>query len=214
METWVTQVLSSQQAGITILIAVFLMGMISVVSCACNVATLGVVAGYTGTIGATGKTKAVIWSGIFFLSGTILSLTIIGGIIGYASELINDSFGNYLGVRMIRPGDTIYGWIKVTNVNYLSFTVQEFAASKNCTGIDEQTEYAKIYPVPVHNTVVVETRVPDFELTVYNQYGMEIMKKMLDSKKTQVDLSSQAYGIYVFKLNRDRSVIVKKIIKQ
>jgi len=95
METWVTQVLSSEQAGITILIAVFLMGMISVVSCACNVATLGVVAGYTGTIGATGKTKAVVWSGIFFLSGTILSLTIIGGIIGYASELINDSFGNY-----------------------------------------------------------------------------------------------------------------------
>ena len=67
MTDWVTQVLSSDQAGITVLIAVFVMGMISVVSCACNFATLGIVAGYTGTIGATGKSKAVIWSGSFFL---------------------------------------------------------------------------------------------------------------------------------------------------
>lgn len=95
METWVKEILGSGQAGITVLIAVFAMGMISVVTCACNFATLGVVAGYTGTIGAAGKTKAVLWSGIFFLAGTIISLTAIGGIIGYASELINDSFGIY-----------------------------------------------------------------------------------------------------------------------
>ena len=95
MEVWMQQVLSSDQAGITVLIAVFVMGMMSVVSCACNLATLGVVAGYTGTIGSTGKTKAVVWSGLFFLAGTIISLTLIGGIIGYASELINDSFGSY-----------------------------------------------------------------------------------------------------------------------
>ena len=94
MEEWIHQILISDQAGITVLIAVFLMGIIGVVTCGCNFAIIGIVAGYTGTIGSTGKTKAVIWSGIFFLIGTILSMAIIGGIIGYASELISDSFGS------------------------------------------------------------------------------------------------------------------------
>ncbi|MFA5781615.1 MAG: cytochrome c biogenesis protein CcdA [Bacteroidales bacterium] len=95
MEEWINRVLDSGQAGIAFLAAVFLMGIISVVSCGCNFATIGVVAGYTGTIGSTGKTKAVIWSGVFFLIGTIVSMAVIGGIIGYAGELISDSFGNY-----------------------------------------------------------------------------------------------------------------------
>jgi len=95
MEAWIQQVLGSDHAGITVLIAVFGMGLISVLSCACNFATIGVVAGYTGSIGSSGKSKAVVGSGIFFLAGTIISLTIIGGIIGYASETINEAFGNY-----------------------------------------------------------------------------------------------------------------------
>jgi cytochrome c biogenesis protein CcdA len=69
--------------------------MISVVSCGCNFAVIGVVAGYTGAIGSTGRTKAVIWSGVFFLLGTMVSMAIIGTVIGFASEMINASFGNY-----------------------------------------------------------------------------------------------------------------------
>ncbi len=95
MIEWVSHILNSEQAGITVLIAVFLMGMISVVSCGCNFAIIGVVAGYTGAIGSTGRTKAVVWSGIFFLIGTVVSMAIVGAIIGFASQLINASFGNY-----------------------------------------------------------------------------------------------------------------------
>jgi cytochrome c biogenesis protein CcdA len=95
MEEWIRQAMSSDQAGIAALIAVFLLGMIGVVSCGCNFAIIGIVAGYTGTIGSTGKTKAIIWSGVFFLLGTIISMSIIGAIIGYASDLISNSFGKY-----------------------------------------------------------------------------------------------------------------------
>jgi cytochrome c-type biogenesis protein len=53
------------------------------------------VAGYTGTIGATGRTKAVLVSSSFFLAGMVISMTIIGAIIGYASEMISGSVGMY-----------------------------------------------------------------------------------------------------------------------
>lgn len=95
MNEWITQAIQSESNGLAVLAAVFIMGIISVLSCGCNFATLGIVAGYTGTIGSTGKIKAIVWTGIFFLFGTIFSMAVLGAIVGYASELISDAFGNY-----------------------------------------------------------------------------------------------------------------------
>lgn len=95
MEEWIQQVFSSDQAGFTVLIAVFMFGILSVFSCACNFSVIGIVAGYSGTLGATGRTKAIVLNGIFFLLGMVVSMSIIGGIIGFASEMISVSFGNY-----------------------------------------------------------------------------------------------------------------------
>jgi cytochrome c biogenesis protein CcdA len=95
MEDWIQQTLSSDQAGFTVLAAVFIFGIISVFSCACNFSVIGIIAGYSGTIGSTGKTKAVLLNSLFFLIGMVISMAALGGIIGYASELISVSFGNY-----------------------------------------------------------------------------------------------------------------------
>lgn len=95
MNTWIHQVLSNEHATITVLVAVFLMGMISVVTCGCNFAILGVVAGYSGASSVTDKSKTVWLRGISFLLGGIISMAAIGALFGYASELISDSFGNY-----------------------------------------------------------------------------------------------------------------------
>ncbi len=95
MNTWIHQVLSNEQATITVLIAVFLMGIISVVTCGCNFAILGVVAGYSGASSHAEKSKTVWLRGIAFLLGGIISMAAIGALFGYASELISDSFGNY-----------------------------------------------------------------------------------------------------------------------
>ncbi len=95
MEAWINEALNSGHSGLTVLIAVFLMGVISVLSCSCNFAVIGLVAGYTGTVGATSKSRQVIFSSLFFLIGTVVSLAIIGGIIGYAGHLINASLGRY-----------------------------------------------------------------------------------------------------------------------
>lgn len=95
METWIKAILSSDQAGFTLLTGVFLFGILSVFTCACNFSVIGMVAGYSGAMGATVKTKGVILNALFFLAGIVISMAAIGCIIGYASELISISFGNY-----------------------------------------------------------------------------------------------------------------------
>jgi len=95
METWINQVIGSEHATITVLIAVFLMGMISVVTCGCNFAVIGAVAGYSGVTSGGNRTKPVFIRGIAFLVGGVVSMALIGTLFGYAGQWISDSFGNY-----------------------------------------------------------------------------------------------------------------------
>ena len=127
---------------------------------------------------------------------------------------INNSEGNYLAVRMLRPNDTLYGWIKVSNINFLTFTVQEFACNKNSTGISEKTDFVRIYPIPSNGNVTIETLLTGFDLIVYNQYGIEVMQKELSLGKNHVDINCMANGVYILKLFKDNSIIIKKLIKQ
>jgi cytochrome c biogenesis protein CcdA len=95
MDTWISQVISNEHASIMILIAVLMMGMLSVFTCACNFAIIGVVAGYSGASQTTDKTKLVIWKGFAFLLGTIISMSLIGALFGFAGKWISDSLGSY-----------------------------------------------------------------------------------------------------------------------
>ncbi|MDR2970818.1 MAG: hypothetical protein LBU83_02645 [Bacteroidales bacterium] len=95
MQEWINSVINSEQAGLVALAAAFLLGIISVFTCACNFAVLGVIGGYTGTLSVTGKTKKVIVSSLFFLLGTVIALSAVGCLIGFASELVSASMGNY-----------------------------------------------------------------------------------------------------------------------
>jgi hypothetical protein len=125
----------------------------------------------------------------------------------------NDSLGNYIGVRIISATDTVYGWIKVTNVNFLSFTVQEFAFGKNTSGIEERLSDVKAFPSPFTGAFNIETPFPVFDLMVYDQYGALLLRKDNISGNTQVDLSDRNSGIYFLKLIAGKTVLVRKIIK-
>jgi cytochrome c biogenesis protein CcdA len=95
MQEWINSVLSTEQAGFTVFGAVFLLGIISVFTCACNYAVIGTVAGYTGSVSASGKAKSVLLISVFFLLGTVVSMSALGSVIGYAGEYISLSIGNY-----------------------------------------------------------------------------------------------------------------------
>jgi cytochrome c-type biogenesis protein len=95
METWIHDVLNSGQAGISVLAALFLLGMIGVVTCGCNYAIFAVVAGYSGAQSSGSKAKTLIISGASFLLGAVIAMAAIGALFGYAGDLISNSFGNY-----------------------------------------------------------------------------------------------------------------------
>ena len=96
MNEWITSILSADQAGMITFVAVFLLGVVSVFSSACcNFPAIGAVAGYTGTVGATGKTKTVVVCSISFLFGTVIALSAVGCIIGFAGEIVSASMGKY-----------------------------------------------------------------------------------------------------------------------
>ncbi|MDP1624020.1 MAG: T9SS type A sorting domain-containing protein [Bacteroidales bacterium] len=130
------------------------------------------------------------------------------------NSFVNSTEDNYIAVRLFQPNDTLYGWIKVTNVNALIVTVQEFACNKKNTGIDEHNDLVRIYPIPTNNYITIETQMPDFHLIIYNQYGMETLNKNLVKGNNLIELSSYANGAYIFKLLRNNSIIIKKVIKQ
>lgn len=95
MDIWINQVLSNDHASVMILIAVLVMGILSVFTCACNFAIIGVVAGYSGASPVTGKSNMMIWKGLAFLLGTIISMSLIGALFGFAGKWVSDSLGSY-----------------------------------------------------------------------------------------------------------------------
>ena len=95
MHTWISQVLSNEHASIMILLAVLVMGILSVFTCVCNFAIIGVVAGYSGASQESSKSRLVIWKGLSFLLGTILAMSLIGALFGFAGKWISASMGNY-----------------------------------------------------------------------------------------------------------------------
>jgi cytochrome c-type biogenesis protein len=95
METWIHNVLNSGQGGISVLVALFFLGMIGVVTCGCNYAIFAVVAGYSGSQSPGAKAKTLVLTGVAFLLGAVLAMAAIGALFGYAGNLISNSFGNY-----------------------------------------------------------------------------------------------------------------------
>jgi hypothetical protein len=126
---------------------------------------------------------------------------------------VNDPLGNYIAVRKIRSNDTLYGWIKVSNINFLTYTVQEFASNRDITGIKEDSVPVRFFPNPTSGVVTIETGFPVSDLVVYNQFGIQVMSRKNNPKSARIDLSGMPCGIYVFKLITGNSSFVKKILK-
>jgi len=127
MNTWIHQVLSNEHATIAVLVAVFLMGIISVITCGCNFAILGIVAGYSGASSITDRSKTVWMKGIAFLLGGIIAMATIGALFGYASHLISNSFGNYWKIA----AGLIAIFFGLYSMNLLPFSLPSFSIPKN-----------------------------------------------------------------------------------
>lgn len=83
------------------------------------------------------------------------------------------------------------------------------------TGINEIKENSNIviYPNPVTTTITIEAS-PKPEIDFLNIEGQTIKTIRNVDKKTTVDLSNFASGIYTLRIKTDRGVVVRKLIKQ
>jgi len=95
MEVWIQDILNSQVAGIAILAVVFLLGIISVFTCACSFSVIAMLTAYSGAVAGSEQKRNVLLTGLYFLAGMLISMSLFGGIIGFTSEFIGSALGAY-----------------------------------------------------------------------------------------------------------------------
>jgi cytochrome c biogenesis protein CcdA len=95
MNDWIHQTLQPGQTGFTVLGAVFLLGIIGSLASCCNPAIIGGISGYSGMIGSDPATKRrIILQGVSLLTGTVVSMAILGGLSGFVSAWLLRTVGN------------------------------------------------------------------------------------------------------------------------
>ena len=81
--------------GITVVAALVLLGMLSAVaSSCCSLPVVGAITGYIGT-GETTRRRDITIAALSFSVGSILALATIGAAMGYAGQLVGETFNRY-----------------------------------------------------------------------------------------------------------------------
>jgi len=95
MQEWINQTLESGAFSLTVLLAAFLLGLISSIACACcTLPVLGAVVGYSGAQQAKShRTNLLVAS--FFMVGAIIATVILGSVAGFIGQVAQSSLGKY-----------------------------------------------------------------------------------------------------------------------
>jgi hypothetical protein len=136
----------------------------------------------------------------------------------YASASTLSSY--FIGTRFFAYNDTLYGWIQINNIYIDSwdahFTIQEYACNKGSVGLNEygNDNFLHVFPNPCKDIISIELESPArHALGILSDInGKELIKQPLDSKKSQLDVSSLARGIYFLRVFNEKAVSVLKII--
>lgn len=74
----------------------------------------------------------------------------------------------------------------------------------------DKKELINIYPNPVNTKITIFSNVTKQTLQIFNSIGSLIHRSIIESEKTEVDLSQQPSGIYFIRIGS----VTKKIIKE
>ncbi len=99
---------------------------------------------------------------------------------GYNCADFVSPIAGYLGLKVIIPNDTLYGWIKIQAIATTSVTIEEYACNIFSTGIEQPNESfaASIFPNPFSDKAVLHFNrfVNDASLEIYNSRGQQVKK--------------------------------------
>jgi len=120
IQQWTSSIIEGQLNTPLFFIAIFLLGLIAAVGSACNIGVLAAVTSYAGSEAMTKSKTAHIKTGISFLLGNIISLSLLGAITGFISQSIGQVVGQYwtliAGVLVVYLG--------LTSLNMLPFNLK------------------------------------------------------------------------------------------
>ena len=169
------------------------------------------------------------WGGADWRRGIYLERTQHGSSIAYHINSIIDPMGTQVfeAVRCfcVSPfaqdnGRVIYagGYDPDSNPSHLTAWIWKGTFSEN-TNILYHSRYAKIdiYPNPSNTKITIEvdnTQLVNYKLRIYNLSGQELIRQNLTDTKTQIDISNLPSEIYFIKLITDKTIEVRKIIKE
>jgi len=135
----------------------------------------------------------------------------------YSSAL--DSDGN-LYVGGSASGDTIsFDGNTIININDTSgvdFVLKYCTSKLGIEQISMSDNQVSIYPNPAIDKITVEILciTKESQLSIINSTGQELLTRQISEPKTVIDISTLPRGVYFVRVTNDKTVQMRKIIKQ
>ena len=94
---------------------------------------------------------------------------------------------------------------------------QEVEEACRITTVDEAGIYQNItiYPNPSSTQITIElceTPLKNTSLSIYNISGQQLISRLVNEPKTEIDISNLPTGIYIVKLQTPKEVITQKLV--
>ena len=164
-----------------------------------------------------------IWNNHQYVSGELILAYVnsYSGLYGWScyKNPFNNLIPMYVGVRVILSADTLYGWIKLSAVDFYQVTIDEYACNHGTTGISENNageNIFKIFPNPSNGNfnISLKKNVAYKVINIFNVTGEKIYSDEL--KNCTADFTKQIHlnkgtGVYLVTVQTKDAVETKKI---
>ncbi len=108
IQQWTNDLVESQLNSPIFFISIFILGLVAAVGSACNVGVLAAITSYAGSESNSKSKASHLKTGLSFLLGNIISLSIVGALTGLISASIGQIVGQYwilvAGILMVYLG--------------------------------------------------------------------------------------------------------------
>jgi len=95
IQQWVRSIIETPLNSPLFFVAILLLGFIAAIGSCCNVGVIGTVMSYAGLQVKSNDKKSRFSTGIYFLIGNVISLSLVGALTGFVSQSIGITVGKY-----------------------------------------------------------------------------------------------------------------------
>ena len=122
----------------------------------------------------------------------------------------------YLGIRIFDQSDTLYGWVKLGNMNSFRMTLEEFACNTKSAGLNDHEQCLKIYPNPCSSIINISTAFSWRKgiISISDKLGQILYTQTISGKINNIDVSDFPGGVFFVKYLVEDKCVVHTIIKQ